>query len=74
MNQDNKSLEDYWIGKTVAEVCHELGNPDLIEPASYYSAIFLDATPSVVLTYRSLGYHWFISENGYVQHVLRIKE
>jgi hypothetical protein len=74
MNQDKKEIEDRWIGKSLAEVCRELGNPDFINPASYYSAIFLDARPSVVLTYCSLGYRWFISENGYVQHVLRIKE
>jgi hypothetical protein len=72
--KDTNSLQDSWIGKTLAELCQHLGNPDIIEPASYYSAIFLDAIPSVVLTYRSLGHRWFVSKDGYVQYVLRIKE
>lgn len=66
--------EPQWVGKTLAEVCQKLGNPDLVKPASHYSAIFSDASPSVVLTYRSLGHRWYLNEDATVAGVIPIKE
>jgi hypothetical protein len=74
MDSDKSTRQAAWAGKTLAEVCRELGNPDLIEPASYYSVKFLDASPSVALTYRALGHRWFMNADAHVQSVIPIKE
>ncbi len=66
--------DENWKGKTIAEVCQKLGNPDILESAEYYSAKFLDGIPSVVLTYNSLKKRWFITKEGYVLGVLLVKE
>ncbi|HSR50671.1 MAG TPA: hypothetical protein VLV83_07560 [Acidobacteriota bacterium] len=63
-----------WVGKTLAELCARLGNPDCVEPASVYSVVFRDGSPSVALTYRALGHRWFLDRDGRVQGVVRIKE
>ena len=65
---------DAWVGKTLAEVCRALGNPDRVEPASMYGLKLLSAPPSVVLTYRARGHRWYVSEEGVVVAVVRIKE
>lgn len=66
--------DESWKGKTIAEVCFRLGNPDIVESAEFYSAKFLDGIPSVVFTYKSLKKRWFITKEGYVLRVLPVKE
>ena len=63
-----------WKGKTIVDVCNRLGNPDALESAEFYSALFSDGTPSVVLTYNSLKKRWFITKEGYVLGVVPVKE
>lgn len=63
-----------WVGRTMAEVCGELGNPDRAEPASIFGVKLRDAVPSVALTYRGLGHVWLVSEEAVVVAVVRIKE
>ena len=66
--------DEDWKGKTVAEVCNILGNPDVVESAQFYSAVFFDGIPSVVFTYSSLKKRWYITRKGCVLGVTRIKE
>jgi hypothetical protein len=65
---------DGWVGRTMAELCRALGNPDSVAPASGFGVKLRDAAPSVVLTYHALGHHWFVSEQAVVVAAVRIKE
>jgi hypothetical protein len=51
-----------------------LGAPDYIESASNYGARFEDGIPSVVLTYQSLGLHFYVTRDCIVLGSGKIKE
>lgn len=73
--EENLVLSDEnWKGKTIVEVCEQLGKPDTLECAEYYSAKFTYGVPSVVLTYVSLKKRWYITQEGFVLGVVPIKE
>lgn len=74
MSQQRETTPGFWVGKTIVDVCQALGKPDLVQPAAYFGVKLRDATPSVALTYHDQGCRWFLSEEGIVQAVIRIKE
>ena len=61
-------------GKTIREVVLAWGNPDLVEPARYFSAGFPDGTYVVVFTYLERKVHLYITREGRVLGVGSIKE